>query len=83
MYKRWLGTLLAVLSILVVTCSSQQPRLLETYAKPPLRFESNDSQSGGQVKFVARGGRYTLCLSTASQSFEHLADALLPLGMMI
>jgi hypothetical protein len=83
MYKRRLGTFLTALSVLVVTCSGQQSRLIETYAKLPLRFESYDSQSGGQVKFVARGGRYTLCLATASQSFEHLADALLSLGVMI
>jgi hypothetical protein len=78
MHRRRLGTLLTALSVLVVICSGQQPRFLETYAKLPLRFESNDSQSGGQVKFVARGGRYAVSRNSLSK-LEHLADALRPL----
>jgi uncharacterized repeat protein (TIGR01451 family) len=38
-------------------------RLAEAYGRLPLRFEANRGQSGAAVKFIARGGGYTLFLA--------------------
>jgi hypothetical protein len=37
--------------------------MAEAYGKLPLRFEANRGQTSGEVKFVARGGGYTLFLT--------------------
>src|SRR4051812_25548152 len=39
-------------------------RLNETYGKLPLNFEANQGQSDGRVKFISRGGGYTLFLAS-------------------
>ncbi len=39
------------------------PRLQQTYAKLPLRFEANQGQSDNPVKFLARGQGYSLFLT--------------------
>src|SRR4051812_9581222 len=38
-------------------------RASEAYGRLPLRFEANRGQTDGRVKFLARGGGYTLFLS--------------------
>jgi uncharacterized repeat protein (TIGR01451 family) len=40
-------------------------RVLETYKKLPLIFESNRGQASGEVRFVARGRGYSLYLTSA------------------
>jgi hypothetical protein len=40
-----------------------QARILDSYGKLPLSFEANHGQSDGRVKFLSRGGGYTLFLT--------------------
>jgi hypothetical protein len=40
-------------------------RAAETYGKMPLSFEANRGQADAQVKFLARGGGYTLFLTSS------------------
>jgi hypothetical protein len=40
-------------------------RAAKAYGKLPLRFEPNEGQSGGQVKFLSRGRGYTLFLTSS------------------
>src|SRR5215469_323792 len=40
-------------------------RVVDLYAKRPLSFERNDRQTDARVKFISRGGGYTLFLSSA------------------
>src|SRR5689334_4788729 len=39
-------------------------RLAQQYGKLPLRFESNQGQNDGAVKFLSRGAGYTLFLNS-------------------
>ncbi len=39
--------------------------VVDLYAKQPLSFERNDGQTDAQVKFISRGDRYTLFLTSA------------------
>jgi uncharacterized protein (TIGR03437 family) len=43
--------------------ASASPRLQQTYAKLPLRFEANQGQVDNPVKFLARGQGYSLFLT--------------------
>lgn len=49
-----------------------QARVNETYRTLPLRFEANAGQAGPNVKFIAKGGGYDLCL-TASETILTLS----------
>ncbi len=51
------------------------PRPLEDYGKLPMRFEANRGQTGGEVKFLARGAGYTLFLSDAGAALRLRHDA--------
>src|SRR6266849_6862096 len=43
---------------------ASQTQLLESYGKLPLSFEANQGQTDSQVQFLARGGGYTLFLTS-------------------
>src|SRR6266849_6327180 len=43
---------------------ASQTQLLESYGKLPLSFEANQGQTNSQVQFLARGGGYTLFLTS-------------------
>src|SRR5437899_4631095 len=43
---------------------ASETQLLKTYGKLPLSFEANQGQTDSQVQFLARGGRYTLFLTS-------------------
>ncbi|MGH8363699.1 MAG: hypothetical protein ACRESQ_10160, partial [Gammaproteobacteria bacterium] len=43
--------------------AAARARVFETYGKLPLRFEANRGQTDPPVKFLARGGGYTLFLT--------------------
>jgi hypothetical protein len=43
---------------------ASQTQLLENYGKLPLSFEANQGQTNSQVQFLARGGGYTLFLTS-------------------
>ena len=43
--------------------SAAQPRLAESYGKLPLSFEVNKGQTDSRVKFLSRGGGYSLFLT--------------------
>jgi len=43
---------------------ASQTQLLKTYGKLPLSFEANQGQADSQVQFLARGGGYTLFLTS-------------------
>jgi hypothetical protein len=63
--------------------TAARSRLAEAYGKLPLRFESNEGQVDGQIKFVAHGNRYTLFLTSSGATLAvewasvimHLAGA--------
>jgi hypothetical protein len=40
-----------------------QPKLVASYGKLPLSFEANRGQTDGRVRFLARGGGYTIFLT--------------------
>jgi hypothetical protein len=40
-----------------------QPKLVASYGKLPLSFEANQGQTGAGVRFLARGGGYTIFLT--------------------
>ncbi|MGA3326140.1 MAG: SBBP repeat-containing protein [Terriglobia bacterium] len=40
-----------------------QPKLVGSFGKLPLSFEANQGQTGGRVRFLARGGGYTIFLT--------------------
>jgi hypothetical protein len=40
-----------------------QPSLVESYGKLPLSFEANQGQADARVRFLARGGGYTIFLT--------------------
>lgn len=42
---------------------TSQPRLAQNYARLPLSFELNKGQTDSQVKFLSRGGGYTMFLT--------------------
>ena len=42
---------------------TSQPRLAQNYGKLPLSFELNKGQTDSQVKFLSRGGGYTIFLT--------------------
>src|SRR5438093_13630454 len=44
--------------------SGTQARLTETYGRLPLYFEANRGQTDPQVKFISRGDRYVLFLTS-------------------
>jgi ELWxxDGT repeat protein len=44
-------------------------QVLQAYGKLPLRFEANQDQTDAQVKFLARGGGYTLFLTSTEAVF--------------
>src|SRR5215468_8000168 len=44
--------------------ATDRARLSENYAKLPMRFETNQGQSDGSVKFVSRGHGYGLYLTS-------------------
>src|SRR2546428_11146041 len=43
---------------------ASETQLLKTYGKLPLGFEANQGQADSQVQFLARGGGYTLFLTS-------------------
>src|SRR5437867_1856801 len=43
---------------------ASETQLLKTYGKLPLSFEANQGQTDSQVQFLARGGGYTLFLTS-------------------
>src|SRR5207237_1436244 len=45
--------------------AASRVKLSETYGKLPLRVEANQGQTDEQVKFLARGRRYTLFLASS------------------
>src|SRR3989442_854067 len=44
--------------------SGTQARVSETYGRLPLRFEANRGQTDPQVKFISRGDRHVLFLTS-------------------
>jgi len=40
-----------------------QPKLVASYGKLPLSFEANQGQTDARVRFLARGGGYTIFLT--------------------
>jgi ELWxxDGT repeat protein len=44
-------------------------QVLQAYGKLPLRFEANQGRTNAQVKFLARGGGYTLFLTSTEAVF--------------
>ncbi len=50
--------------------SVAQARLVKSYAKLPLTFETNQGQTGDQVKFLSRGSGYRLFLSSTEAILE-------------
>jgi len=51
-------------SHLTALARASQTQLLKTYGKLPLSFEANQGQTDSQVQFLARGGGYTLFLTS-------------------
>src|SRR5438876_6522333 len=51
-------------SHLTALARASQRQLLKTYGKLPLSFETNQGQTDSQVQFLARGGGYTLFLTS-------------------
>jgi Beta-propeller repeat len=51
-------------SHLTALTRASQTQLLKTYGKLPLSFETNHGQTDSQVQFLARGGGYTLFLTS-------------------
>src|SRR5260370_30195942 len=58
-------------------------KILDSYGKLPLSFETNGGQADGQVKFLSRTGGYTLFLTaigpvsaTSSGAAQHAAGVL-------
>jgi len=51
-------------SHLTALAQASQTQLLKTYGKLPLSFEANQGQTDPQVQFLARGGGYTLFLTS-------------------
>jgi hypothetical protein len=51
-------------SHLTALARASQTQLLKTYGKLPLSFEANQGQTDSQVQFLARGGGYTLLLTS-------------------
>jgi len=47
-----------------LNCSPTTPKFVDVYGKLPLTFEANQGQSDAQVKFLSRGGGYTLFLTS-------------------
>jgi len=45
------------------TPTKTQPRLVAIYGKLPLSFEANQGQTDSRVRFLARGGGYTIFLT--------------------
>src|SRR2546430_17532629 len=46
------------------SAEATQARLAESYGKIPLSFEANQDQTDPRVKFISRGSRYTLFLTS-------------------
>ena len=61
--------------------SAVRARAAEAYGKLPMRFEANEGQSGGQVKFVSRGREYTLFLTSSDAVFA-LKNTLLRMRLL-
>lgn len=60
-----------------------QPKMTPNYGKLPLSFEANQGQTGGAVRFLARGGGYTIFLTDdeAVLTLRRLSDArVAPIG---
>src|SRR5438876_6495744 len=51
-------------SHLTALARASQTQLPKTYGKLPLNFETNQGQTDSQVQFLARGGGYTLFLTS-------------------
>src|SRR5437667_4603656 len=51
-------------SHLTALARASQRQLLKSYGKLPLSFEANQGQTDSQVQFLARGGGYTLFLTS-------------------
>jgi len=58
-----------------------QERIVTTYGKLPLSFEANRGQSDRRVKFIARGGGYTMFL-TATETVLSIQKPL-PVGIKL
>lgn len=58
----WAGT--SVEPVLTTRDQAALPRVSEVYGKLPLTFEANRGQFDSRVKFVSRGGRHSLFLTS-------------------
>jgi hypothetical protein len=61
--------------------TAARSRAGKAYGKLPLRFEPNEGQSGGQVKFLSRGRGYTLFL-TSSEAVLALSKTALHMHLL-
>src|SRR3972149_1926511 len=71
-----LGLFMAILAIAPITRNaldrSNKAEALETYGQLPMSFEANQGQADAQVKFLSRGGGYSLFL-TASEAVLYVS----------
>jgi hypothetical protein len=64
-----------------------QPKLVPSYGKLPLSFEANQGQTDSRVRFLARGGGYTIFLTddeavlTLRESSPNMRSSDVPAGL--
>jgi hypothetical protein len=61
----------AAIAWLALSCAAQtKPQTADAFRKAPPSFEANQGQTDGRVKFLSRGPRYTLFLTSTESVLE-------------